>query len=327
MVQRALRYSLPMLFVALFLFPTLGQAQFSGAASLLNPSQISVSPAYPDPGESVELSLNDYSIDTSGAKIAWFRDGQEITAARNLRNIRVTAGALGSSETITVKTTLSSGSVLTATAVIKPVRVDLLVEADTLIPAFYAGRALPSSGSTVRVTALPFTGTPRAPEAYSYRWSVADKVVGGGSQFGKNSVVFRSQFEKVMNVAVEVIDSSGKTVAKKSVNVPIVKPELHFYTVNPLAGESPIAMGNNFIFSGEEMLVRAEPYFVDNNIFRQNHTSEWKINNQTIENPSADPQEITLRKQGDRGTFSLEFSIRNLQNLLQGIEDSINIRF
>lgn len=298
-----------------------------GGTVLGGGSNLTLSPRYPEPNGPVTLELNDYSLNTTGASYTWFIDGKEIVEAKNERSWHFTAGELGTSMTVTVRTSLPGGVIVTAAAVIKPVRVDLLIEADTLVPFFYKGRALPSSGSNVRVTAVPFTGAKRRPDSYSYTWRVGEDVVGGGSRFGKNSVTFASGFERNVHVAVDVIDTDGSLIATKETVVPITDPKLYFYEVKPLEGIVERALGKDFVFVGDEVTVRAEPYFVDRTLIAQNPFIEWKLNNQTIKNPSNDQQEIVLRRSGQNGSFDLEFHVRNLRQLLQGVKGVLTINF
>ncbi len=305
--------------------PTVGNAQIPQPAA---PSSVLVlSPRYPEPGEQVTVSLNDYSINTAGAQIQWFIDGSEIVEAKNERSINVTAGTLGSTMRIQTITTLTNGVQIPIQVDITPVRVDMLIEANTLTPPFYRGRSVPAEGSTVQVTAIPFVGDSSNPESFSYTWRVQDRVIGGGSRFGKNSITFSSGFGKNILVSVDIYDTKGTLVTSDSIVVPLVKPELYFYEVNPLRGVIPLAIQDRFIFVGDEIRVRAEPYFLDASLLSQNPFIEWKLDNRTVQNPSADPQEITLRKEGDRGSFTLEFHIRNLRQLLQGIKKSVTISF
>lgn len=290
-------------------------------------SSLTLSPQHPEPSEQVQVSLNDYSINTNGATISWFVNGEEVVSAANERTLTIRTGALGETIEVVEVTTLPSGAEIRAKKDITPVRVDMLIEADTLTPLFYNGRAIPSEGSVVSVTAIPFTGESVAPENYSYTWKVRDDVVGGGAQFGKNSISFASDFGKNIPVSVEIHDAEGGLVSGESAIVPLADPELHFYEINPLRGLSEHAVGSNYIFIGDEVRVRAEPYFLDASLLRNNPHTEWKLNGRSVENPSRDVQEITLRKQGDRGSFNLEFHIRNLNQLLQGVKDTITINF
>lgn len=292
-----------------------------------NASALVVSPRYPEPNTTVQLELNDYGLNTQGARYQWYINGVERVEAANQRSLSLPVGNLGETTTVLVKTILAGGAVVEARTTITPIRVDMLIEADTLVPTFYAGRALPSSGSAIRVTALPFLGTSQNPSTFSYTWRVGDEIVGGSSLYGKNSVTFSSGFERRVEVSVDIIDQSGTLVAKKTILVPISDPELHFYEVNPLQGLMERALGRNFIFSGDEINVRAEPYYMDRTFMAKQPFIEWKLNGQTITNPSQDPQEIVLRKSGDHGSFTIQFHVRNLRQLLQGVKDSVTITF
>ncbi len=318
------------LFLICFLFcatsATTALAQFTGLSGGTG-SNLVLSPRFPEPGEAVRVSLNDYSINTNGATIQWFVDGTEVTNAANERTLTIRAKGLGNTTEIAARTTLPNGVQLHTKATIDPVRVDMLIEADTIAPSFYKGRTIPTVGSVVQVTALPFTDTAKAPTAFAYTWKVKGKVVGGGSRFGKNAISFNSGFGKNIPVAVDIYDSAGKHIASESIIVPLAEPELHFYEMNPLRGMSERVMDDTYVFIGNEVHVRAEPYFLDTSLLSSNPHVEWKLNNRSIENASSDPQEITLRKEGDRGSFNLEFHIRNLQQLLQGVEDSVTISF
>ncbi len=275
----------------------------------------------------MRIELNDYSINTAGATFTWYVDGVEQTARANERAITIVAGELGSKTDIRAVTRLATGGSVSANATITPARIDLLVAADTLTPSFYPGRAIPTSGSLTQVTAIPFFGDSATPDTYSYTWRVDGEVVAGGSRKGKNSVTFIPEFERDITVSVDVQSQSGTLLASKAIRVPISDPELYFYEVDPLEGIVPRAVDRSYFFVGDEIRVRAEPYFVNRTLMSQNPFIEWKLNGQTIQNQSRDPQEIVLRKTGASGSFELEFHVRNLAQLLQGVKDSITITF
>ncbi len=305
-------------------------AQLIGSNFTSNSSsaEISISPAFPDPYTTINVSLSDYSINTQGAQYRWYINNTEDTSLANQRSFSLGVGNIGETTTITVLTTLASGATYTISKNVTPYRVDLLVEANTLAPHFYKGRHLPSSGSYVRVVAIPFTtSNSSTPNTYSYLWKVDGEVVNGGSQYGKNSVSFRSNFERAVEVSVDIFDQDGTLLASKTSTIGIVDPEIHFYEVNPLSGIQETAMTRNYILSGEEITVRAEPYFMDNTIMANTPYTEWKLNNTTVNNPSEDQQEIILRRSGSSGTFTLTYHVRNLNQLLQGAKESVTVSF
>ncbi len=300
-------------------------AQFTSATN--DGSAFSISPRFPEPNETVTIELNDFSINTAGASYTWFINGTEYVAAKNLRSIQIPAGTAGERTTVVARTRLANGATLETKTTIAPIRVDMLIEADTIVPAFYAGRSLPSSGSTVRVTAIPFADSSRSPSTYSYTWRVGSTVVGGSSIYGKNSVTFSSGFERTVQVSVDIIDSAGNLLTTEQVNVPISDPELHFYEVDPLSGLLERAIDDTYIFTNEETIFRAEPYYMDRALMANRPYTEWKLNGETIANPNSNQQEIVLRRSGQQGNFVLSYHVRNLRQLLQGVEDSVSIKF
>lgn len=309
---------------AFFFLPT-AHAQLSTGVGTIS---IALSPAYPDPGQMVTATLNDYAVDTTGASIAWYINGKRVPAVTDQRSISFPAGALGTKTVIKEVSTLPNGATMTATAVAPVVRVDLLVEANTIAPAFYRGRTVPAIGSIVRVTALPFDGSGAAASNYDYTWTVNDSVINGGAVHGQNAIQFAAGFSRDLTVTVQVTNYQGATVGKKSIMIPLQKPHLLFYRIDPLSGIAREAMSNPYTMTAPEIQVQAVPYGIDRSLLSQSPYIAWKLNGSPIQNQSSIPEEITLRKTASTtGSFLLDFHIRNLQQLLQGVEDSITINF
>jgi hypothetical protein len=77
---------------------------------------------------------------------------------------------------------------------------------------------------------------------------------------------------------------------------------------------------------GDEMMLRAEAFYITEGLSQSAALREWKIDGTKAE-ASADPHEITLRKEGGDGSATVSFQIRNLENLLQGVMEEITIKF
>ena len=248
----------------LALVPTEHVAHQTGLMSGITPAaELALSPAHPNPLSPVTIRLQDYTYNSTGATINWLIDGVSSEAYANQREISLNTKAAGESTTVVAITRLPSGATVRAETVITPVQVDFLVEANTLTPTFYHGRALPTAGSQVRVTAVPFLGATTNPSNYSYRWEVKDDVVDGGAVRGKNATMFRSQFETSMPITVSIYDTAGNLLTRKQHTVAIEEAEIYFYERNPLRGLLPVAIQSPQPFLGQEMTIRAEPYFYD----------------------------------------------------------------
>ena len=204
-------------------------------------------------------------------------------------------------------------------------RVDLIVYTDTTVPPFYGGHSLPSSGSKVTVTALVTLQNNNICKSCTYLWKKDGTLQNGVTATPDATFSFTPKFETRVVIGVEVRDSSGALVASNAQVLPIMKPELYFYEQNPLQGLLFRTLSNKYLFIGEEITLRAYPYFINSSIEQKDLLTAWSINGrevQTVENPYL----ITLRKEDLRDKTQLTFSVRNLKALLQGVEESISIR-
>ena len=315
------------LFVCVWSIFLLSLSTLSTEAQTISQNNIHIStqPDYPEPFEEVTANLDAYSVSLLGATIAWYVDGAEDTECKNSHTCSVTTGERGSSLNITALITLANGQTKSAQHTITPARVDVIIEADTKTPLFYRGRALPSSGSTIRAIALPFTNTPSS--RLTYTWALDGRVLFGGPVMGKDVAEFAIPFNGSGVISVAVADTSGKTFTKKSVEVRTVEPLLRFYEENPLRGLSRVALPGTYQLIGDEMTVRAEPYYMNADLSPTHTQTEWEINGTEVENPNNDPQTITLRSGGGTGSFDVSLQVRNLNELLQEAAGSFTVRF
>lgn len=318
--MKTISYYLGLSVILLCPLLTYGQFDLPG-----NGPTLSTQPRTPAPGETYTVNLNDFSTNTTGATIEWTRDGVTIPNTTNQRTITLTAGALGETERVTARMYPSDGGVLQAQTTIIPARVAVIVEADTSIPAWYQGRAVPSAGSQLRITAIPSDGSGFAPEQYTYSWYFNNEVVNAGATRGQFQNTVTMPVGRSANVRVTVTNNEGGLVAERSVAIPAQEPEVFFYETNALRGTSQLAINGIFPLIGSEASVRAEPYFMANHT--NNFLEEWSINNRVVKNPNTDQRVITMQNGGGIGNFIVEYHIRNLAELLQGVEARFNVRF
>jgi hypothetical protein len=307
-----------LLFTFLLLLPLTSFAQSAGSLSLR------ADPPFPEVEEQYSVTSYVSGTGKTQAKQSWFLNGIEEKIFTNEEKIMLYAEDI--STTITTRITFTDGTFLEKSLKITPIRIDLIVDAETGTPHFYKGARLPSSGSTFTVNALVFKNNAQLASGLSYLWSIDGKVQNPKPIKGKSSVTFVPSFEKTVVVSVEIFDGNNK-IASDSLTVPIVKPEVHFYDNNPLRGLSSIALRDGHLFVGDEMTVRAEAYYLQKNFIPADNFVEWKINGRTSESSSPDKQEIVLEKKGESGKASISFDVTNLQNLLQGVKRSIMLTF
>ena len=141
------------LFIAL---PAFAQINSTGTSALT----ISANPTYPGPDSTVTLTAESPLLDLADSTIQWSVDGK---SAGTGQSIQVPLGGLGQETDVAVSVSGDSGSDSASLSLI-PASLDLLWEANSYVPPFYQGRALPGSGSTIRVMALEDSAGKRSPE-------------------------------------------------------------------------------------------------------------------------------------------------------------------
>ncbi len=284
-------------------------------------------PQYPEPNSAVTVSLNDYSVDALGATIFWYINGIEQTSAKNSRSIEVPTYTLGSEEIVKVVLTRPGSPDLSSSLTISPVVIDLIVEADTHVPVFYKGRTLPSKDSPMRVIALVHDVSGSIKNEYTYKWSAGDSVLFGGPLKGKNIINYTMPHFTDSEITVQVFDTKGNTVGKKTVSIGAVDPQLYFYEYSSLRGLSERAASNQLPFIGDEMTLFGEPYFINAHMDEGEATFEWMIdNNPTTPNISA-PNAVTLSRTGEGGSATILLRIVTLSSIPQFVSKQLQLIF
>lgn len=291
--------------------------------------RIDTAPETPEPFESVTVRVDTSVSGINNATFRWFIDGEPVASANNQRSFTYTASDVGEVNTIRLEVEEPNGRTHTHTKTISPVRLDLAIEADTTVPSFYRGRAVPSPGSTVRVVALPDTGSGARPEDFSYNWKLNNQPLYGGVVAGRNIASFSAPgFSAAADLSVDVFSPAGNPVASRVVRIPVQEPRLYFYEDNPLRGTSRIAVGNTFHLSSDETDVRVEPFFMNPDLITSgNAIVQWTINGSRVENPNTEEQVLTLRRRGARGSFTIGFQARHREHILHGAQKTFTLTF
>lgn len=308
----------------LLLFPSFSYAQLDSSFLNESGSFLELQPEYPNPGDTVTVSLNDYQSNSYGATVTWYIDGTLRPELNNQRSVSLIASEVGQNTTIRAVLTEPSGQTEVASHTITPVYLDIIVEPQTHVPDFYAGRALPSLGSVVNLTALLNNGTMMGSD-YVYTWRINDQVLDGGPVRGRNKISFATPQGSNLILSLQVTRLDGTIIAKRSLTVPSVSPEIVFYEVNSLYGLAQHSLGKDFFLTGNSATLRAEPYYLDSQVYNQPSLLEWTINNRTSDPSGNNPYEITLERTGYGGTADLGFHVRSTTQLLQGAKGNIKI--
>lgn len=326
MILLRFTYLFPVFLFFCVLFFAVGPFAASAQFDVGGEPEFSVSPAHPSPNSAVTLRINAYDIGTRNASIRWFIDGEELVEEENERSISVTVGDLGEQTTVRADV-LDGRSSFSVSKTLTPIEIDIIIEAFTTTPAFYDGRPLPTPGAPLRVVAVPHTGTGADVNALSYRWELDGDALFGGAVQGKQSAAILAPQLGRPYLSVTVFDTSGQKIGKKTVALQTTQPELYFYKENPLRSTNRKAITETLPLTTEEITVRAEPYFVNPDVFGENWEYGWRLNNSEVESNNDDPRLVTLRQTGGAGNATLGFKVVNTRSLLQSVQGSFNISF
>ena len=320
-----MKHVLVSIFIFLFLPIFVTHAQIG--ASITEPGiSIKITPTYPEPDTAFTASLDDYSSIDRVTNIAWKVDGEVQQSAANLRELNLRSMDGGQSTVIEAVVTYSTGRTQTIKQTVTPRYLDIIVEAQTKTPSFYLGRSLPSADSTVNLTAV-LSNTAIANGNLLYTWRLNNTVIGGGAQRGKNKTSITTPAGTAFLIGLEVSTLTGEILARRTVSVPSVSPTLHFYEKSSLYGLSNRSV-SSLNLTGDSITMQAEPYNLAIETYNLPDLVEWKINGAVVRNPNQNPYEITLT--ADNQTFSastIDFHVRNLSSLLQGVRGQFKLNF
>ncbi len=282
---------------------TSAQALPTGGISL------KLEPQFPGANTPVTVSLDDYSINTAGAQILWYIDGVEQRAYTNERSMKFTTGNLGKKQVILVSINRPNTLPLSASATVRPAEVHIILEADTYVPSFYKGRALPSTESPVRAVVLVEDGTKAAPSTYTYTWAEDGTVLMGGPVKGKYSYAFQMPQFRSKYLSVSVLNATGEQVGKGYILLEATEPELRFYEESPLRGLLQREMQGPFPFIGDEMVIHGEPYFMSNPVTENTGQFIWKVGGNKSSSNTQAPNALKLERIGQNGSTEVQLDV------------------
>lgn len=311
-----------------FLFsPVLGQI---GGIPALNTENffLSIVPNLPKTGEQVEALLTSYSFDLDRSFITWLHNGKKVLEGRGEKRYSFKADEVGQKETIKAIVATPSGSQLERLFSFAITDVDLLWTAKTSVPVAYAGKALPSLRSTVKVTAVPhlFSQGGRLPASnLIYKWFLGDSFRDDLSGYNRQSFEFQIPTLALnsQRVKVEITSFNGEIKTQKEIFIPIVEPKILIYEEHPLEGPrfsrafTEVAMP-----SSGQMDFRASPYFFSN---KESLTYRWLVGGKAAEKTGA-PHFLNLKiSEGFFGPVAVNLQVKNPLNIFQQKEVNLKI--
>ncbi len=315
-----------------FAFVLLGLGILWNTASAASSDFIlNMSPLSPKPGETFSVTAQSFQFDTAEANFRWLLDGREIASGTGIARQSFTMGPRGDSGTIRAIATSADGDVYDANITASGNEIDIIVAPRTSVPALYPGAALPTSGSTVEINAVPhlfLNGSRLNHRNLFYEWSVDGEPVNEQSGKGRNRLIIKlaslGNVEHRVDLAVR--SENGTASAQKSTRVKSASPEIVFYQRSALTGKKPIALFDFPARAGQSLSVIAEPYFFDLAIL-PNITGTWIANGRMVPREiGQDNRILQLAIPEDTSTYAaLLFRFEDKTNVFQRARNNLTI--
>ena len=324
----------------LLLYPSAFIFGQSGIESLLGKSlqssnstiSLSLSPTNPGPNADVTAKVSSFQANVDTTNIIWYINGQKKLSGVGKKNFTFRTGDVGDTITLSVVLETEAYGTIKKELVILPNSLEVLWEADTYVPPFYKGKALPSSQSSVRVIAMPrFVDQNALIDANSvvYVWKKGYFKDPDGSGFGRNAFVYKTGYTfNDDEITVSASTQNGSISITKKIPIHVYEPKILFFENKPLESiRYENALVNVFTYAESELTLHAAPFFFSLSDLNNNTASfVWKIDGKTLETDPENKAEFTLRKpEKGSGKYQLKLDVTNFGYDLQTASKNITL--
>ena len=293
---------------------------------------LSVMPRNPATGETVQVKAESLLLDLEAGELTWYVNGARNAPGAGVLETQVTVGALGSATNVRAVFLQGGIEVSSAEVTIRPTEIDLLWEADSYTPPFFAGRALPSAGTSLRMEALTrfrrADGTLIPPKDITFTWRRNGYVIADASGRGKYRATLASPpLFGTDIISVEARSTDGSLSGEASARIPSIEPILALYENHPLFGVLyHRALGAQNTFPEVEKSFAAVPYFADAGSPADTALIwEWSVEKNAIGNDPSRPNEITVNAEGSTGIANIDLALSHVVNLFMSATGSWGI--
>jgi hypothetical protein len=271
----------------------------------------------------------DYGGDSVNTSYIWSVNGALVAQGIGKTSIILSAGGLGSAQTVEVLAVEKEAARDHATTVIRPATVDMVWEGNTYKPPLYIGRPLPNGQSAVTILAIPHLtkGNGEVPaNTLIYTWKINGTFAQKQSGYGRSSLSLNPpRFTAAFTVGVVVATPDGSVVAENSVSIEPRVPAVVVYENAPLLGmRFDKVIQGPFSFNTDEVSFAAYPLFA-NDASELSYT--WSLDGIAFATNPADPRAATFRKVGTgTGMHAVGLLFRGAANFLEEGEKSFQLK-
>jgi hypothetical protein len=204
---------------------------------------------------------------------------------------------------------------------------------DSYTPPFYRGKALPTTGSEIKVVALPEikVGTSMSnPKNLVYVWKkdYTNQPDAGG--YGKNSFSYVNDYlQKSNTISVTASTLDSRYSSGDDITLGVFEPKIVFYKNDPSLGtlwESAVLDGHRVM--GNEV-IQAAPYYISpKEILIPTLTWDWFINDFEIAVNGFRKDLFPITTQtGTSGTSTIRLEVNSSEKIFETATHEVNVEF
>lgn len=286
-----------------FVFPT------SQNDAIKSDFSLEATSANPNPGETVNVSVTTFAFDKQFATYRWYvNDELERDASGMGRSsFQLRAGRDGEEKIIRVDVTTPGGLSNSKNITIQVASAPLYWWADTHIPYWYRGKALPVLGSNVHVIALA-----NIQSLLSYRWEFNNNLIQQASGINRTIFTYEATYPVKENILVTMSSGSKDFSKRAEIGIQPSSPVVGMYAVRPLQGiVFEHALGEFIGVSGNPIDFSAVPFFFPSERL-PDLSYTWSLNGKSFNEKYAKPWLFTLTSNpGETSSNSLSIQIKD----------------
>lgn len=313
---------------------TLGLGEFSEAqfSALPLPLSLIASPQSPNAGEKVTIRASTPTFDKNATFFRWTVDSKQRPdlSGPGKNSIQFIAGAVGSVTRVVVEAVKPGGE--SAQASLGVVSSDLAVtwSAETYIPKWYKGKALPSQGSVITFVAVPrivIGGSTIPPRVLIYTWGLDDDdfaLSGTGEQ------VFSLRLSDIpkQNYDIQLTVEDADKRIKKTERIFMVpqNTSVGIYKISPLGGIEPrSSLASTPVAPGGSFDLIAEPFFFPVSS-KKSLSYRWNANGITSGGSPDNPDILTINTNENTGDqILISLSVDNGNSYISAATKAISL--
>lgn len=274
---------------------------------------IRADPPSPGPGEAVHLTVESPVYDLLHDNVSWTINGRAAAEGIGVTATDYVMNAKGDSLHVSVNVSDPVWGAAAQEVEIVPLQLDLLFDAPSYVPPFYRGRAMPSSGGTVRLQAVAHfkkDGAFVADKDITYIWKRNGQALGTISGLGRSSAVIDAPLPgDTDTITVRADAANGTLSATASVAIPSGEVALALYEDHPLFGVMFHQMLPERINLPSGTVVSAIPYFATiTSLLDPTLRFNWTLNQSSVQASSTRRNEITLISNTDNANLHLDLT-------------------